>query len=481
MKQLFFFFTIVCLLPVFAFAQSADSQTISRSDFVVQAVQNLVGEINRSLSPNSVTFTDISESSKAAPYLQYALENGILSMPPSQRFFPEHPITRAEAIKVLIALLDTAPLQETARSHFVDIKSGMWSDPFVRSAEALCLVKTDRIVFLPDFSLASQTAETWMMAARQIKEQGSACAESIVLPPPPPAIDEVPEITEVPFADVRPTVGFVPPGSIPRNASNVPFLSLTITAPSTEAVTLDLVRITRQGLGDRNDFVGVKVLENGTLKGSSRRFSSDQTAELNLAYDPVRIDAGASATIVIAADMNAAEGGGEHEFVINDPEDIVLTGVESGEQISILGIFPIRGSSIDAANIETAQLTVEFEPVRNTLRYGRKRVEIARIRISETTGEQGASITSMRLSFDGMAEGGLKNLFVELDDTIISSVLEQTDGRQALFSFPAGAISINRGDDIRLIVHADIYVIDNDFRVFFDNLASDLKTTSLTR
>lgn len=478
MKNLFFAVCLFSLSPIVAFASQ---DTVSRSEFVSAAVRTLVGEIESSALQNRLRFRDVDESGPMAQNIQYAFENGVLSMPPDGRFFPERPITRAEAIKVLIALLDRNTTDTLGQSRFLDVKENIWSSPYIRTAEELCLLSSDRIVFLPDFLLTPQTAAEWTTAAFQVQENGSACPESFELPPPPPQVDELPEISVNSTAIVRPTPGFVTPGSIPRNAGNVPFLSLTITAPSTEAVTVELIRITRKGLGDRDDFAAVKVMQDGIVKGNSRAFSADQIAELNLAFDPVRIAAGESATIVIAADLDAAEGGGEHELVIAEPEDIVIIGADSGEAVPVSGSFPFGSKPVDSANIQTAELAVEFEPVRNTLRYGRKRAEIARIRISETLGDNAAQINAMRLSFDGIDDEGLKNLFVELNGNIVSPVLEETVDRQALFSFPDGAITIDRGDDIRLIVHADIYVIDEDFRVFFDDLASDLQTASPLR
>ncbi len=427
------------------------------------------------LTNQNTRFLDISATDKNAPFIEFALEQGAISLPDHRLFVPDRAVTRAEALKVILTLLEIETEAENTAIPFLDIKEEMWFAPYIQTATTLCLHRSERIVFLPHQPLTELKMEDWLLAANSIQQYGTVCEQDIV------EVEEQTqaEITPVPerdYANVSLAPGFFPPGAIPRNASNVRFLEIAISAPTTEAVGLEGITIRRKGLGSEKDFIGVKVLVDGARYGSRRSFADDHIAELNISYEPVEIAAGETRNIVIAADMDAESGDGNHQLVIENTDSILLIGKESGEPIAIQGQFPISSNMIGAVNSITAELNVEFEPTRAPLYYVRKRADVARIKISEISGEESAIIESMVLSFDGIDDGGLKNLFVEINDELVSNVVDTTVDRKATFVFLNGGIVIDSGDDTRLRVRADIYVIDDDFQVYFENLLSDLRT-----
>lgn len=481
-------------------AASDGSQNITRGKFVRNAVLSLAGKVLTEFVPQTAGkfFIDVPGGSSASRYIRFAYDQGALSMPPGRLFFPKRDITRAEALKIIFGLLQgtaimeqgtwnkeqineqgTGSIGQVRAAPFIDVREGEWFAPYVESAIDLCLIEKGQSVFKPNGPLTDDEMTEWLQKARLIADTGTACTTSlpkITVPPVPTT-----ESTATPMVEyVRVAIqqGFVAPSKVPKNATNIAFLKIDVTAPDTEAVVLTGVNVHRRGLGNSEELSAVKIFEGSIRHGSSRKFSkNDQIATLNLAYDPILIPKGETKTITIAGDMNADSSGGEHRFVIEDPADIKIIGQETGREIEIKGNFPLMSPEVGVSNTSAAELQIEFIPTHKRLTYGRKNVEIARIRISEESGTKKAKIRSLTLFFDNVDDNALRNLVIESGGRQLTGSLPTTSNGSAVFTFPENNLNLRGGEDATLSLKADIFVSGNtEISIHFDDLSSDILT-----
>lgn len=81
-------------------------------------------------SAAGVKFKDVEKTSWYAPFVAEVKEMGIVVGYPNGTFGPEKPITRAESLKILIAL-SKLEIKASGESVFHDVKEGQWFEEFV--------------------------------------------------------------------------------------------------------------------------------------------------------------------------------------------------------------------------------------------------------------------------------------------------------------------------------------------------------------
>lgn len=124
------------------------------------------------------TFSDLSDSVWAIPYIRQVYENGIMSGDPDGRFRPEDSVTREEFTKIVLAAFGIEP--EDAKHGFQDVEPGAWYESYVAAAARLGIIQgleTDR--FATGLPVSRQDASVILsrVLALQQKELPAAVEE----------------------------------------------------------------------------------------------------------------------------------------------------------------------------------------------------------------------------------------------------------------------------------------------------------------
>lgn len=79
------------------------------------------------------TFSDVSESYWAFPYIEEMVERGVLSGYPNGKFYPYNNVSRAEFAKIMVTSSGTLLSHDSAQ-YFQDVPASHWAHPYISSA-----------------------------------------------------------------------------------------------------------------------------------------------------------------------------------------------------------------------------------------------------------------------------------------------------------------------------------------------------------
>lgn len=79
------------------------------------------------------TFSDVSESYWAFPYIEEMVERGVLSGYPNGKFYPYNNVSRAEFAKIMVTSSGTL-LSHDSTQYFQDVPASHWAHPYISSA-----------------------------------------------------------------------------------------------------------------------------------------------------------------------------------------------------------------------------------------------------------------------------------------------------------------------------------------------------------
>lgn len=82
------------------------------------------------------TFSDVSESYWAFPYIEEMVERGVLSGYPNGKFYPYNNVSRAEFAKIMVTSSGTLLSHDSTDStqYFQDVPASHWAHPYISSA-----------------------------------------------------------------------------------------------------------------------------------------------------------------------------------------------------------------------------------------------------------------------------------------------------------------------------------------------------------
>jgi len=111
----------------------APDDMITRAELVKIAVKAF--KIPVSTSTASRPFGDVEVSAWYAPYIEAAKDRGIVQGLANNAFMPNAPITRAEALKILLEAAGRKGLEDTGEFTFMDVPVGIWFAKYVGFAK----------------------------------------------------------------------------------------------------------------------------------------------------------------------------------------------------------------------------------------------------------------------------------------------------------------------------------------------------------
>lgn len=158
----------------------APEDYVNRAEFIKMLIIALYQEPTDN---NRVVFEDVPASAWFARYVDYAKTTGLISGYEGGRFFrPEQNVTRAEAVKMIIAALGFDGLAET-QSQFTDVTEA-WQIPYIEKAKELDIVGgyTDTLFGPQDLLTRAQAAKLIFNAIEASSETFIETEEDILAP-----------------------------------------------------------------------------------------------------------------------------------------------------------------------------------------------------------------------------------------------------------------------------------------------------------
>ncbi len=387
-------------------------------------------------------FPDLSADHWGCGYLTAMAEAGIVSgdgagseNPGFVR--PDDPVLRAEAAKVIV---ESYGLTGTVLGSdvFTDVELGAWFDSYMGIANENCVFRgVDN----------GNTVEP----ARKINR-----AESVV----------VVQRGANPTTDCAPVIeagaltvsldGSTPDTvSIPQNGANIPYSVFNFAASADEAVHVEQVIITREGLGLPGDFTNLKLYVDGVQKGSEKTIStSTNTATFNLSSDPIEIPAGSSVLVEVRADMNGVSGS-QNQLCIASADDVLGYGADSAGEVSVGGTFAVCGEAMETTSASVGTLTYTVnQPSTADIDVGDTDVIMTKVRMDMGTED----VEVERITFKQTGSAGMDD-FANTSLWISGSMYADNptwDGDFVTFDLSEDPIAIAKGNTKTVELHTDI-------------------------
>ena len=170
-----------------------------------------------------------------------------------------------------------------------------------------------------------------------------------------------------------------PAANIPQDAPSVAYTELVFEAGSDSAVEVTSVKITRTGLGQRQDFDRIWIEKDGVRISSRASINSDNTATLTFST-PLSINAGGSVKVVIYAQMSGANQNTYNALGINSEDDVECTAK------NVDGDFPIAGEEMQTTNVNVGNVLVDSTGTDYTRKVGENEVIVGNFTL-EVNGE----------------------------------------------------------------------------------------------
>ena len=163
--------------------------------------------------------------------------------------------------------------------------------------------------------------------------------------------------------------------TVPRGASRVPLLSISLAAPCTQNVFVEEVTLYHRGAGLLNEMESVYLLQDQRRVSNVRGFSS-RNGELTLRLQAGFFVRACETTVLYATADFATDALGEHRLEIRSKDDI-----SASLPVTLESIHSVDSSALQVAGATVAKVKVTQLPLRTNPTYGREKT-LARFRFA---------------------------------------------------------------------------------------------------
>ena len=387
-------------------------------------------------------FPDLSEDHWGCGYLTAMADAGIISgdgagseNPGFVR--PDDPIRRAETAKVVV---EAYGLTGTILGSdvFTDVELGAWFDSYMGIANENCVFQgVDN----------GNTAEP----ARRINRAESVVVVSRGANPPTDCapVVEAGALTVAVDGSSPDTV------SIPQNGANIPYSVFNFAASADEAVHVEQVVITREGLGLPGDFTNLKIYVDGVQKGSEKTIStSTNTATFNLSSDPIEVPAGSSVLVEVRADMSGVSGS-QNQLCIASGDDVLGYGADSAGEVSVGGTFAACGNYMETTSASVGTLTYDVsQPSTADIDVGETDATMTKVKMDMATEDAEVErVTFKQTGSAGMEDFG--NVSLWMSGSMYADN-PSWEGDFVTFDLSEDPIFIAKGNSKTVELHTDV-------------------------
>lgn len=309
--------------------------------------------------------------------------------------------------------------------------------------------------------------------------------------------------------------------SLPLQGRQAPFLVLELLNHGPQTVELRHLALSRTDLADEASIAAVSVYAfQPWPRTHGRSFTEDERiAPLNLTAEPISIPAGSDrpftedehiarlplnrqpivlaphsrqiVTVALDLTLPSSYEGTYQQASLVDASSLELVNAATGAPVPVSGDFPLVGQALQVRAVASASLNFSFDSVADQeIEVGETNVELCRIEIEETSGEEDVLLRAMTLEFEGIIDGELANLYVEHQGERISEIVGATVSNAATFNFtgsPDGGWLLADGDSRTVRLRGDVVggavggaVGGGELTINFDEVQSDIIATGLT-
>ncbi|MEI7741568.1 MAG: hypothetical protein WCJ29_03620 [bacterium] len=282
--------------------------------------------------------------------------------------------------------------------------------------------------------------------------------------------------------------------SIPSTAFYAPLLTLSVKNTTSSQVNLTGLTVHRTGIIADSSVSGVLVTDSsGILHGTLVTFGQS-VAQPGFGTDPIRIAAGATEDVTLSVNIGAVTSGtlGATISLASD-----LTFVDgNGAAVAVGGSFPISGStmsvvdgtgSIGAVAVTTQTIIGGTSGAPIAIDQGAKNLDVAKFRISESSGSEDVELMNLEIQNNGSASAGdMSNIrLVDQDNQVVAtvsgvvnniakfSILSMTGtkaGPHGGFKIPSGqqrdfTVRIDTSENTNSASRTINFTVQNSFRV----------------
>lgn len=440
------------------------ADSMNRAEFVKTLVQ--AAGVSTSGAADA-GFDDVSSSDWFAPFVNAAVENGIINgSDKSSMFRPGDLVTRAEAVKISLNALsvDHASYKEPMATFSDD--NGHWAEEMISAAYNLSIVDGkggSKSMFAPNEPIA-RAAVAKIAAYGIIVSEDPATYERFDDGSSAFSVFDADEIVTQVSAIVKPASSsnnddsssednsddsssdsdsssddepqlVVSDGTLevslspdtPGNVSLpsgviVPVAKFDLTANG-DSIKVTTIKVMRGGVGAEGTMSLILKDSIGNRVSKSKTPNSDDEITFTLLSGGLNIEAGDTKTVSLFASLGTATG--QHNFSIASAE-----GVSSNSE-SVIGSFPVTSNTVEIVSGVTAgNLTMNDDGSPADVKVGEKGVTVAKFKLTndnvedilfkgitlkETgTASEASAIENMQLVVDGstVAEGTFSDRYV---------------------------------------------------------------------
>jgi len=233
--------------------------------------------------------------------------------------------------------------------------------------------------------------------------------------------------------------------SVPRGATSVNYVKFDVRNSGSSEMTVDSVTVKRMGPGAPSDFSAVYVYEGATRLTTSRTLNSS-TNEANFTGLGLKIAAGATKSLWIAADMAAGAGAG-------NVNQLAVTSVMSGATVA--SGTPVAGNMMTLTSATVGQVTIAKSGSLTDPKVGQQGVQVAEFQLSAGSEED---IEFRRLTLfqtGSISRTNLKNLMLKQGGVTIATASGVNDKDRIVFEL-ASPMTLEKGNTKTFQVYADI-------------------------
>lgn len=176
---------------------------------------------------------------------------------------------------------------------------------------------------------------------------------------------------------------------IPQNATGVSYVIWGLEASNDEDILVEGITVTRQGLGEPEDFDEVRLYVDGVQQGSKKNVNTTTNqADFALAGDPINVPSGGELLLEGVADMDTINQNSENALCIMSADDVTAIGADSGEPVTVGGSFPACGEYMTTTSARVGDVLYTTTDFGGDINVGDTDVDMLRLRL-EVDGEDG--------------------------------------------------------------------------------------------
>ena len=438
-------------------------------DLVIKAYygNSLVDLSHAFADKDNPTFLDAPANHEYFEAIEIANGLDILNGYSDGKFLPDTPLTRAEVVKIIHKTAEL-PTVITPLSSYTDIEtSGLYYD-HITSFQNLCIFEKNSPLFLPN-DIAGNEFHVWLERSIRVYDGEYLCDDNMN-----PIEGSI---------RILPSYENPSPIEIPLGGKNIFFLAFDLQNNSNHPISPKNISFKKEGSGLLEDIKDVALLSWFDYNPKKEIFEAGSSIiNFDMTKNAFVLNPGDTRTFYLYASLNPKSSttlvGEKHSFVL---ENIGATSTKTGENIDVIGDFPVFGNTMTTIIPEESILNFDFRALSNNiLEVGSSDVKLAHINIKSIKSD--AFVKKIRLGFHGIEDRVVGNIYLESQGRRISNIVPFLQNSEVILNLTENYsfVSIKDGGNQNIYLRGDILTgTGQSFEVSFDQVSTDVDAVDL--